>query len=83
MVSAWNVERHLKFSAAHDDEADVDRAQVERQPKAIRAAVAEWTLAIPLASCDTRFFLAVDLVRRRDAPDVVHYNPLRCRCRDR
>src|SRR5260370_10696981 len=64
----------MPLSAARDDDAGVDRGQIEEEPKIVQVAVVEGVLVVPLHFQRHAVLVAVDLVRRRTVFDVVHDN---------
>src|SRR5260370_6826684 len=64
----------MPLSAARDDDAGVDRAQSEQQPKIVQVTVVEGVLVVPLHFQRHAVLVAVDLVRRRNVFDIVHDN---------
>src|SRR5260370_4287892 len=64
----------MPLSAARDDDAGVDCAQIEQQPKIVQVAVVEGVLVVPFHFQRHAVLVAVDLVSRRTGCDVVHAN---------
>ena len=72
---AQRVEDRLQLARPCDDDADVDRTQVEEQAEVVEVTVVEGILVVPFHFERHAVLVAVHLVGRRVVLGVIHDNP--------